>query len=178
MIVGLISAIAGFFSPFIGPVFDHFKAKQNNAHQLAMLKESNNAKRDIAITDAQARVIASNIEDSISARKAAPSYGNAILKYLAGETGGWMFRIVKGFAIWSFTLIELLNGLMRPYVIYLVIGMWASVKVAKMMLAYSATGNVAVAITTVWEEHDYVMVDYTMGFLFGSRYQLQRENKK
>jgi hypothetical protein len=168
MIVGLISAIAGFLSPFIGPVFDHFKAKQNNAHQLAMLKESNNAKRDIAITDAQAKIIQSNVEDSISARKSSPSYGTAILKYLAGETGGWMFRFVKGFAIWSFTLIELLNGLMRPYVIYLVIG----------MLAYSATGNVAVAITTVWEEHDYVMVDYTMGFLFGSRYQLQREGKK
>jgi hypothetical protein len=176
--LGLLSAVAGFVSPFLGPLVDYFKAKQQGELQLAMLKESNNAKRDIAITDAQAKIIRSNVEDSISARKAAPSYGNAILKYLAGETGGWMFRIVKGFAIWSFTLIELLNGLMRPYVIYLVIGMWASVKVAKMMLAYSATGNVAVAITTVWEEHDYVMVDYTMGFLFGSRYQLQREGKK
>jgi len=44
--IALLSLISGFVSPYIGSIIGYFQSKQDNAHELAMQIESNNAVRD------------------------------------------------------------------------------------------------------------------------------------
>lgn len=186
---GLLTLLGGFISPFVGDIIKLFQTKQDYAHELAMAQESNRAQRDIADLNAQVDFAKADVADTVSARQAQPSYGARLLDALQGQSG-WFMTGIKGALLIALSLVEMLNGLMRPYVVYEVMTAWAVVKAARIYLAYTAINNsgahdwptvlsgLSSAFLAAWDDHDNLVVDYVVGFLFGSRHRLQEAGKK
>lgn len=190
--MAIISLFTGFLSPFLGPAIgqalNYFQKKQDNLHELEMLKESNNGAREIATLNAQVGMAQAEVADVKSARESQPSYGVALLD--AVKLGGWVEQnLVAPLLIFALAIIEVANGLMRPWVIYLISGMWASAKLAQFYFGYQAALGggtatkeivyaLATAAVTAWNSEDNLYMEYVVGFLLGSRHQLKREGNK
>src|SRR3990167_4353434 len=170
--LAILSLVSGFVSPWIGDMFGMFKAKQQNAHELAMLVESNKSAREIAELNAQVGMAQAEVDDVRSARAAQPSYGVALLDAIRGDKGWITTYFMRPILLVALTVIEIANGLMRPYAIYLILTLWASTKAARFYFAYTATSGganaedvlyaVASASLAVWDEHDWVALDYAL----------------
>jgi len=129
-----------------------------------------------------------DVKDSVSARKAQPSYGIKLLDAL-DASGGWLVHLVKPILVAAFTIVEVANGFMRPYTVYIVVNLWAAVKIGTFWLALSSSGTefaldidtanaIAKALIAVWDEHDWIVFDYVLGFLFGSRHKMKEAAKR
>jgi hypothetical protein len=187
--LAILSLLSGFVSPWIGDLIKLFQKRQDNAHELAMLQESNRSTREIAEIKAQVSLAQADVQDVASARQTQPSYGTQLLNALAGESG-WVMKLVKGALIMALAAVEIANGWMRPYVVYLVMSMWASTKAARFWFAYTATigggavdlheitSALASAALAIWDDHDFALVDYVCGFLLGSRHKLSERGAK
>lgn len=184
--IAILSLIAGFVSPWISDVFKIFQSKQENAHELAMLRESNKSAREISELNAQVGMANAAVEDVKSARAAQPSYGAKLLDTVA-SADTWVERFfIRPVLLLCFTVVEILNALMRPYAIYIILTMWASTKVARFYFAYTSTGGgasldlaaLAGAALDIWDEHDWAALDYVLGFLLGSRHKLKESGQR
>ena len=184
----MIAALLGFASPFLSDIFKFFTKRQENAHELAMLIESNRAVRDTAELNAQVGMAQAEVDDVRSARATQPSYGAKLLDTVSGDTS-WINRyLIKPLLLLFLAFIEIANGLMRPYAIYLILSMWASTKVARFYFAYTAVGGggdsvaelsaLASAALVIWDDRDWAALEYTLGFLLGSRHKLREDNKR
>src|SRR5258708_20786265 len=96
-----------------------------------------------------------------------PSYGTKLVDAVAGEQG-WFLRFIKGALILALALIEVLNGLMRPTVVYYVMGSWGGAKAARFYLYLSASGShdwatIAAATAAIWHDADKLIVEHTVG---------------
>lgn len=187
--LGILSLVTGFLSPFIGDVFKFFTARQQNAHELAMLQESNKSAREIADLNAQVGLATQDVADVVSARQTQPQYGVRLLDAVQGDQGWVVRNFIKPFLLIMLTFIEVANGWMRPYAIYIILTLWASSKLGRFFFAYHAVlggGDtrmevlkaLAAAATDTWGDHDWVALDYALGFLLGSRHKLSEAGKK
>lgn len=187
--LGILSLISGFVSPWIGDLFGLLKARQQNAHELLMLKESNKSAREIADLNAQVGMAQAEVDDVRSARSTQQSYGVKLLDAVAKEDGWFMRSVIKPFLIVMLILIEIANGFMRPYAIYTIMTLWASTKVARFYLGYHAiigaggteeemVKALAGAVIAIWDDHDWAALDYVLGFLLGSRHKLKENGQK
>ena len=181
----MLSLIFGFFSAFLPDVIKLFQQKQEFAHDEKMRDKDIEAAKFTKVADLEQSVATGDVQDAISARQAAPpSYGAQLLDALAGEQG-WFLRVIKGLLIWALSCIEVLNGLMRPVVVFYVVGLWGAVKGARFYLYYvasTAAGShidwsvLAQATTVMWDAEDAVIVECIIGFLFGIRHRLKTLN--
>ena len=183
----MFAAVLGFVSPWISDVFKFFTKRQENAHELEMLKESNKATRDIAELNAQVGMAQAEVDDVRSARAAQPSYGAKLLEAITPPSGFVEKYLVRPLLLVMLAVVEVLNGFMRPYAIYLVLSLWASVKVGTLYLNYKGIivsegaidwTSLANAAIASWKAEDNAALEYVLGFLFGSRYKLQVEGRK
>ena len=178
----MIAALLGFLSPFLSDVVKLFTKRQDNAHELALLKESNRAVRDTAELNAQVGMAQAEVDDVRSARATQPSYGAKLLDVVMGDTSLLNRYLIKPLLILFLAFIEIANGLMRPYAIYLILSMWASTKVARFYFAYTAVGGsdaagLAAAALAIWDDRDWAALEYTLGFLLGSRHKLKESTR-
>lgn len=178
--LALLSPLLGFFSAFLPDVVKYFQQRQEFAHDEAMRRIDLEAQKVAGQIQLDNTLAAGDVQDVISARQSQPNYGAKLLDALTGEQG-WVLRFVKGILIWSLSLVEVLNGLMRPLVVYYVMGLWGAVKAARFYLyIHGAAGGgtpdwglIAEAATTLWGEDDAAIVEYVVGFLFGIRHRLK-----
>lgn len=182
--MALLSLVTGFLSPFIPDLLKIFRAKQDYAHELAMRQLDREIQKEMGRIDLSKSLSATDVQDAISARQMGPTYGLKLLDALSEETGRFM-RFIRGCLISALAFIEVVNGTIRPGIAYWVFGFWGSVKMGKFYLAYSSTvgsgaadwQSALVAISTslvaVWDEHDWILVDYIAGFYFGARHRLK-----
>lgn len=176
--MALLSLLAGFLSPFIPDLIKIFRAKQDYAHELAMRELDRQIQREVGIIDMNKTLAASDVQDAISARQMGPVYGLKLLDALDKEKG-WFMKMIKGGLIWALSIIEVMNGLIRPSIAYLVVGLWVALKLSQAYFAYkagfdgSALDAAAVAMTTIWSDHDFLMLEYVMGFFFGARHRMK-----
>jgi hypothetical protein len=182
--IALLSLISGFLSPFLPDIFKIATTWQDHRHELAMRQLDREIQKELGQIDLQRTLAAGDVQDAISARQMGPTYGLGLLDALSGETGRFM-RFIRGSLILALALIEVVNGLVRPGIAYWVMGFWGSVKLARMVLAYQSTvgagaadwptalAALATALAAVWEDHDWILVDYVAGFYFGARHRMK-----
>ena len=173
----LLAPFMGFFSAFLPDLIKYFQAKQEFAHDERMRQLDIEAQKFVATVQLDQTIAKGDIDDAVSARSMTPSYGTKLLDAVAGEQG-WFLRFIKGALILALALIEVLNGLMRPTVVYYVMGLWGGVKAARFYLYLSASGShdwatIAAATAAIWDDEDKLIVEYVVGFLFGIRHRLK-----
>lgn len=168
MILAILSAIAGFATPWVGEVFKFFTVRGDRAHELALFEmrlkagaqdhlwrmEEINAKADIAETAATHRPM--------------QSFGVQLLDK-AHDSGlaTWAWAPV----FYLFALLDFLRGLVVPALAYVVFGFyfayrWACIKAAQEVI----TGkNFWDALMGTYNDNDWAILFAVLAFYVGDR---------
>lgn len=166
--LALLSAVFGFLGPFLPELFKWLNKRSDNAHEKEMLGlrlqyaekehlwrlEEINARADIAETQA--------------IHQPQKSFGVQLLDAAAGKFPAWALAPVLG----VFSIVDFLNGLVRPLVTFAIVGLYVAQKWARFELMKTATGahfDWAAATARLWDETDYQVLMLVLGFWFGSR---------
>jgi hypothetical protein len=160
----ILSAIFGFFGPFIPELLKFFKVKEDNKQELAILElqakmaEANHLyKMDEINANA-------DITEMQTTRLPQQSFGVQILD--AAKDWPKMFILP---VFYLFALLDFLSGFVRPAVTYAVVGFYLVYKWALFEQAKMVTGAWQVAATTIWVENDFSILLLCIGWYFGHR---------
>lgn len=152
--IALISTIVGFLSSGIPELFKMWNAKQDRAHELAIMK----LQMEQQAQGHQERLAEINVQGDIAESEALIKASSAIVTGVS----------------WADAIINLYNSSVRPTVTYLFVGFYGCVKVASYWILTATAGkDAATAITLLWSMEDMAVFCTIIGYWFGSR-SLQR----
>ncbi len=144
--ITLLGAVLGLFTSALPDILGIFKAKQDNAQELAILElqmQRDTAGHGFKMEEISAEADIREIEAlhrEFAQRK---------------ETYRW---------------IEALISSVRPVITYSFFALYAAVKAGQIKLALGAVGgDLAIALNAVWHEADMALFATIMGFWFGQR---------
>lgn len=177
--MALLSLVSGFLSPYVPDFFKIFQSKIDYAHEENMADKNLAASKISGQFALDTSLAQGDVQDVISARQAAPpSYGTRLLDALDDETG-WFARAVKLWLIWALSIIEIANGMVRPWMAYYTFTLYGAVKIARAYLYYKASASgldweiVSQSVITMWDDHDWLLMEYVAGFFLGARHRLK-----
>lgn len=148
--IALLGSALGFIGGFIPEILKYFKSKQDNKHELDILKLQ---------MQAQAQLHTERLEE-INAQadiaESAALYSSAKIE----QTG------VK----WADAILNLYNGSVRPTITYLFTGLYCTVKLAQVysMVTVSGTG-ILDAVKYTYTENDMACLMLCLSYYFGQR---------
>jgi hypothetical protein len=184
----MLTVIAGFIAPFLPDLLGLVRNWQDHKHELEMRRVDAQLQRETRAFDLAQTELRADVEDVVSARAAQPTYGRAILDAMqAGYPGAGRFmRFNYGVVFLLFGLVEFLNALMRPSVVYYMFGLYGAVKAARFWiyletlpaLRFETTadwsqslGAIAQALTVLWGVEDADLIASICAFLFAARHR-------
>lgn len=166
--IELLSAGLGFVAPFLGEAVKFFQRKQDNAHELNMLKMQIEKGSQEHLWRAEEIRIEGDIKRDVaeSDRLSQPqqSFGVQILDAAQDNLSGWAFYP----AFYLYVLLDFLSGLVRPAVTYAAFCFYMAVKWAQVSYALQAS-TLSTALISAWGEEDRVIISMILGFWFGTR---------
>jgi hypothetical protein len=148
--IAILGSLIGFVGGFIPDILKYFKQKQDNAHELDVLKLQMEAQKQLHTE----RLEEINAEADISESKAL--YESSKME----KTGvGWVDAILN-----------LYNGSVRPTITYLFTGLYCTVKLAQVysMVHGSGTGWLD-AVKYTYTEMDMSCLMLCLSYYFGQR---------
>lgn len=146
----ILTSIIGFVGGFVPDILKYFKQKQDNAHELEVLKLQMEAQKQ-AHTE---RLEEINAQADISESQAL--YQSAKVEYSG----------VK----WVDAIIGFLNGTVRPIVAYLFVGLYAVVKLAQVYSMVHGSGTTYLdAVKYTYTELDMSCLMLVLSYYFGQR---------
>lgn len=181
--IAIISTILGFLAPLLPKVFDAFKEKRDNNHELALQKMSGDyrlallkagiqGETDKMATkgniDAFIAAMQTEVDDRKSARAHDIDMGQFSLKLLglSKETlPKWAFSCV----VFLYSFADTARAMVRPGITLLIALAWALLKLCLVLKAMQGTGLID-AYLAAWGQEDYAIVGAVIGFWFGGRY--------
>jgi hypothetical protein len=148
--IALLGSLLGFAGGFIPDILKFFKQKQDNKHELEVLKLQMEAQRQLHTE----RLEEINAEADISESKAL--YESA--------------KIEKSGVGWADAILNLYNGSVRPTITYLFTGLYCTVKLAQVysMVTVSGTG-ILDAVKYTYTETDMSCLMLCLSYYFGQR---------
>lgn len=153
-----ISGLAGFAMPFIGDILGFFKKKQENSHEIEMMRVQGELAKEEAGYKLEDTIERTGSADFASAHKPQISFGVQILDKLSDLN--WSTWIAAPI-VYMFSLLDFVIGFVRPGVTYALVGLYIATKWAK----FVEDGDV----NAVWTVEDYLLMEMVVGFWFGYR---------
>ena len=146
----ILTSIIGFVGGFVPDILKYFKQKQDNAHELEVMKLQMEAQEKLHTQ----RLEEINAQADIAESKAL--YESAKIEY----TGvGWVDGTI-GF----------LNGTVRPVVAYLFVGLYSVVKLAQVYSMVEGSGTTYLdAVKYTYTELDMSCLMLVLSYYFGQR---------
>ena len=153
----LLGALFGLLGSFIPELLKFWKQKEDNRHELEILK----IQGQMAKEQHQYRIeeIAANAD--VASEQAV--YKSAEIKY----TG---IRWIDG-------IVELWNGIMRPWIATIFVCLYGIVKYAQWQLLKASDVSDWKAITILWTGDDMAIFSTIIAFYFGGRFMKYAMNK-
>jgi len=149
-VIALIGSALGFLGGFIPNILNYFKAKQDNAHEINIMKLQIQAQSQLHTE----RLEEINAEADISESKAL--YESSKLE----KTG----------VGWADATLGLMNGSVRPVVAYLFVGLYCTVKLAQVYSMATGSGvGVLDAVKHTYTEMDMSCLMLVLSYYFGQR---------
>ena len=146
----IVTSIIGFIGGFIPDILKYFKQKQDNAHEIEILKLQMEAQKQLHTE----RLEEINAQADISESKAL---------YESAKTQ------LTGVG-WADAALALLNGTVRPVVAYLFVGLYCVVKLAQVYSMTTASGTTILdAVKYTYTELDMSMLVLVLSYYFGAR---------
>lgn len=164
--IELLSGAFGFFGAFLPEAVKIFRERQENAHELAMMKlrlEQGKLEHTWKMEEINTTA---DIEEMKLLRQPQESFGVQILDAAKGSGyPNWLVFPV----FWLFAFLDFISGLVRPGVTYAIVAFYMAVKYAIYLEVEVQTGNWAQAIPQIWEPDDKAVLMFVLMFWFGQR---------
>lgn len=146
----ILSSIIGFVGGFIPDILKYFKQKQDNAHELEVMKLQVEAQSKLHVE----KLEEINAEADIAESKAL--YESA--------------KIIPTGVGWADAALALLNGTVRPVVAYLFTGLYCTVKLAQVYSMVHGSGTTFLdAVKYTYTEMDMSCLILVLSYYFGAR---------
>lgn len=166
--LALFSGILGFVGPFLPEVFKFFTRKQDNAHELALLEMRLKAGAQEHLWKMEEINATADIAEAKELHRPQQSFGVQLLdKAHDANMGPWLI----GPAFYLFTLLDLVNGLVRPVIAYTSFGGYLAYKWAMFdtLTGPRFEASTSSAITQTWGEQDWAVLTLVLSYFFGAR---------
>lgn len=167
--LSMLSAVFGFAAPFLPQLVQYFQRKQDNAHEIEMMKlrlEHAAAEHTWKMEEINAQA---DIAEMQTLRQPQQSFGVQLLdaaQKWATDTWG-KFLVMPAF--YAFAFLDFVSGMVRPTVTYGVVIFYMATKWALYRLAVDAGTDVPTAITQIWGEQDWSVLVLVLSYWFGAR---------
>lgn len=161
----LLSAVFGFAAPFLPELLKYFNRKQDNLHELEMMKlqmEAAAAQHTWRMEEINATA---DIKEAELLHTQPQSFGVQLLD--AGTKWaqkGWLLPV-----FYLFSLLDFIAGMVRPTITYAAFGFYAWVKYSQITLAAQTAGSLSLAALQVWGEADMAIIVMVLSYWFGHR---------
>lgn len=167
--IALLLPLLGFLGPFIPEVIKLFTRGQDNRHELEMFRLRVEAAAQehlwrMAEIESQA-----DIAEAQAIRAPQQSFGIQLLD--KAQASGWSSWFVGPLAF-LFTLLDLVNGFVRPAITYAAFAFYVAYKWARFELMREVSdGSLTAAeqITRLWDENDMGVLMTVLAYWFGQR---------
>ena len=164
--IELLSAVFGFFAPFATEVFKFFQRKQDNAHELAMMKMQIEARSNEHAYRMEEISATADIKEAENIHKPQHSFGVQLLDAAKGHNlNNWLLFP----AFYLFTLLDFVSSMVRPTITYAAFTFYAFVKWAQLEMALRASNDIVAAVLAVWTSSDMSIVILVLSYWFGQR---------
>ena len=163
--IEIVAAIFGFAAPFLPEIVKLFTRKQDNAHELAMLKLQTEKGHQEHLWRASEIELKSDADQTLALYTPNTSFGVQMLDAAKGHAlGNWAIYP----AFYLFVFLDFVAGMVRPVITYSAFAFYASVKWAQLSVALQAT-SFQIALINVWDESDKGIVILVLSYWFGHR---------
>ena len=164
--LGILSAVLGFASPFLPEVMKYFQRKQDNQHELEMMSLQAQLQEKQLAWKMEEIVTQGDIAEAVELHKPVTSFGVQMLDAAkGGSLSGW--ALYPAFYLFSF--LDFVSGMVRPVVTYAAFAFYVSYKWAQLSIVRAATTDVMQAVLQVWSEDDRAIVILILSYWFGQR---------
>lgn len=164
--IELLSGAFGFVGAFLPEAVKIFRERQENAHELSMMKlrlEQGRLEHTWKMEEINTQ---GDIEEMKLLRQPQESFGVQILDAAKGSGyPNWLVFPV----FWLFAFLDFISGLVRPSITYAIVAFYMAVKYAIYLEVEVQTGNWAQAIPQIWEADDKAVLMFVLMFWFGQR---------
>lgn len=169
MTLMLLSTILGFLGPFIPELLKGWNRKQDNTHELAMVKlQAEMAEKQQYWKMEESRHSASmqlDLAETKAIYSKPESFGVQVLD--AARASGMPFWVIWP-VFWAFALVDWLNASVRPAITYWIVGFylfykWSLLQLAKVRLNWQE------AVVANWNDNDTAVLMLCLGYFFGQR---------
>ena len=164
-----LSAIFGFAAPFLPELLKYFRAAQDNAHELALLRlrmEQGAVEHLWKMEEINARA---DIEEAKELHKPAPSFGVQLLdaaeKWAEQRWGKWLILP----AFYAFVILDFVAGMVRPSITYAAFAFYTLYKWALFSNAKAIGQDNLHALMSTWGEQDWAVLTLVLSYWFGHR---------
>lgn len=161
-----LSALFGFFAPFLPEVIKLIGKKQDYKQELEMMRlrgEMASQEHTWRMAEIESKA---DIEESKVIRQDHRSFGVDLLD--AAAKTGWSARlVVPGYYL--FVLLDFINGIIRPGITTALVAFYMAVKFGQYQILIGQKVVADQAIVQIWSENDYAMLALVLSFWFGQR---------
>ena len=162
----IFSAVLGFAAPFLPELLKYFNRKQDNAHELEMMKlqiEKGAAEHTWRMEEINTTA---DIAESATLHVPQKSFGVQLLDAAKGHSlSGWALYP----AFYLFAILDFISGVVRPGITYAAFGFYMSVKWAELTIAKAHNSALSAALLQVWSSEDRAIVILVLSYWFGHR---------
>lgn len=160
----ILSALLGFFGPFIPELIKLFRQKQDNQHELAVLK----VQAEAAAANHMYRMEEINANADIAEMQTLRSPQASFGVQLLDASKEWpRFLVLPVFYL--FALLDFLSGMVRPAVTYAFVAFYIVYKWSVFEAAKLQTESWTTAIAVIWTESDLSLLFLVLSYYFGQR---------
>lgn len=164
--IEIAAAFFGFAAPFLPEIMKYFNRKQDNTHELSVLKmqiEKGNQEHLWKMEEINTQ---GDISEAVELHKPQSSFGVQLLDAAKGQgLSGWALYP----AFYMFCALDFISGLVRPGITYAAFAFYVSVKFAELQIAKAGSSTLSVAILQVWTSEDRAIVILVLSYWFGNR---------
>lgn len=160
----ILSAILGFAGPFIPELIKLFRQKQDNQHELAVLKVQAEAAAAQHLYKMEEINANADITEMQTLRSPQISFGVQLLD----ASKDWPRMLVLP-VFYMFALLDFLSGMVRPAVTYAFVGFYIVYKWAVFESARIQTESWQTAVSVIWTESDLSVLFLVLSYYFGQR---------
>lgn len=166
----LLSAVLGFAAPFLPECVKYFQRKQDNAHELAMLKmQIEKGSQEHLWRAEEIRLegeVKADVEDTKRLSEPQHSFGVQMLDAAKGlDLSPWI--LYPAFIL--YVIVDALSAAVRPGITYAAFGFYMAVKWAELSIARANASGLSAALLNVWGQEDRAIVFLVLSYWFGHR---------
>ena len=166
--MAILTAVFGFFAPFLPEILKWFTRKQDNAHELAMMEMRLRAGAQEHLWKMEGINATADIAEMKALHAPQPALGVKLLDAADGRYPAW--TIVPVF--WLFGLLDWTAGMVRPVITYVAFGFYMVIKFARYRLMESVVTEDTrwyELVARLWTDDDMAVLTLVLSFWFGQR---------